>query len=330
MAVTDLTDDLPWWTRQGAGPTGGPAATPQGAGGQPGAGDSTSWLNYLSQMFGVSPAQAATMMQNPANMPSANASNMAFAGHVPATNPDGSFNPPPGNPPITNFGNPAPTSGPGPGNVGPVNLSSQPPVAANVAQPQPAPAGPGGGYGALGPQGWGVTGPSGGYNAGVKRTDAAYGPYNAPVNPDVPAAAAQPVSATRPVPGPLATGGATAQGATSNPRFVPVDRPNMSAAGGFGRGGAPQMTALNLAGLFGGGQPAAAAPAAAPSLIGRSPGMRIINGPLAAPPGRTQMDPTALASAVSKPNWWQNLGRPDMNPDQLARAVKQRNWWQNA
>ena len=45
----------------------------------------------------------------------------------------------------------------------------------------------------------------------------------------------------------------------NNNRFVQVDRPNASAAGGFGRGGPPQMTALNLAGLFGGrGQPAAA------------------------------------------------------------------------
>jgi hypothetical protein len=93
--------------------------------------------------------------------------------------------------------------------------------------------------------------------------------------PAGPAAAAP----AAPVPGPLATGGAGGMGATSNPRFTQVDRPNMSAAGGFGRGGAPQMTALNLAGLFGGGQPAAAAnmpTRAAQPVSGR------VAGPLAA------------------------------------------------
>jgi hypothetical protein len=44
-------------------------------------------------------------------------------------------------------------------------------------------------------------------------------------------------------------------------RFTWIDRPNMSAnAGPRGGGGPPGMTALDLSGLFGGGQPAAAAP----------------------------------------------------------------------
>jgi hypothetical protein len=63
----------------------------------------------------------------------------------------------------------------------------------------------------------------------------------------------------------LATGGATAMGASSNPRFVGLDyRPNANPGIGGGmlggaRGG-PQATALNLAGLFGGGGGAPGAP----------------------------------------------------------------------
>jgi hypothetical protein len=59
MAVTDLTDSLPYWARQGVGypggpgPTGGPGTAPQGAG------NSASWLQYLMQMFGPGAAQAA-------------------------------------------------------------------------------------------------------------------------------------------------------------------------------------------------------------------------------------------------------------------------------
>jgi hypothetical protein len=64
-----------------------------------------------------------------------------------------------------------------------------------------------------------------------------------------------------------------------------VDRPNMSAnAGPQGGGGPPQMTALNLAGLFGGGQsqaagvnPAATARVPGPLATGRQPGGRYIN-----------------------------------------------------
>ena len=120
--------------------------------------------------------------------------------------------------------------------------------------------------------------------------------------------------AAAPVPGPLA------QGANNRFGTFKYETPNSSASR------APTYTALNLGSLFGGGQPAVnpnvPAAAAAP-MSGRVP------GPLAGPPGRMQMASDALASAVSKPNWWQSLGRPDMNPDQLARAVKKRNWYQN-
>ena len=85
------------------------------------------------------------------------------------------------------------------------------------------------------------------------------------VNPNAPAAAAQPVSAAAPaaarVAGPMA----------ANNRFIGIDRPNADPT----RRGGPQGTALNLAGLFGGGQPAVnpnvPAAAAAP-MAGRVPG----------------------------------------------------------
>src|SRR6478672_10618040 len=66
MAVTDMTDSLPWWARQGA-PQGGPGATPMGANG-------VGWLQYLSQMFGPEAAAQLSQGGNPANMPSPDAS----------------------------------------------------------------------------------------------------------------------------------------------------------------------------------------------------------------------------------------------------------------
>ena len=48
----------------------------------------------------------------------------------------------------------------------------------------------------------------------------------------------------------MASGGAGGVGATSNPRFVGVDRPNADPQNSMRSG--PQATALNLAGLFGG------------------------------------------------------------------------------
>ena len=52
--------------------------------------------------------------------------------------------------------------------------------------------------------------------------------------------------------GPVGGGGAAGSNATSNPRFVNIDRPNMAAeGGGQARGGPPLMTMLNLGGMFG-------------------------------------------------------------------------------
>jgi hypothetical protein len=128
-------------------------------------------------------------------------------------------------------------------------------------------------------------------------------------------------------------------GVPGNPRFGTMQSQVPSGRGPLGNN--PIYTTMNL---FGGGQqpaaaaPAAAAPAAAPSVARAYPGDQGWDfdaqgnpipsyGPLA--PGDQQMDPAALASAVSKPNWWQNLGRPNMNPDQLVSAVRKPNWYRN-
>ena len=92
--------------------------------------------------------------------------------------------------------------------------------------------------------------------------------------------------------------------------------------------GGPQGTALNLAGLFGGGQPAVNpnAPAAnAQPVSAAAPAP--VPGPLA--PGNQQMNPSQLANAVSKPNWWQGLGRPNMTPGQQSAAIHKPNWYRN-
>jgi hypothetical protein len=117
----------------------------------------------------------------------------------------------------------------------------------------------------------------------------------------------------------------------ANNRFVQLDQgQNIDPTG---RRGSPQMTALNLAGLFGGGQPATPA-AAAPRVA----------GPLAqsGPPKTAGQPPTTLADAAygvpdargapypyprMGPN--QPPGARTMNPSQLASAVKQPNWWQH-
>jgi hypothetical protein len=123
-----------------------------------------------------------------------------------------------------------------------------------------------------------------------------------------------------------------------NPRFGTMQSQVPSGRGPLGNN--PIYTTMNL---FGGGQqPAAASAAAAPAAQGAAvprtyPGegwdvdaqgnpIPSYGNPLADP---TQTNPTALASAVSQPNWWQKLGRPDMNPNQLASAVRKPNWWQN-
>ena len=96
-----------------------------------------------------------------------------------------------------------------------------------------------------------------------------------------------------------------------NDRFVPIDRPNAPAEGGGqqGRGGSPQMSALNLAGLFNRGQqpavnpnvPAAAAqPVAAAAPIGPTPygpnSPRLNPSGLLALLGGNQPDPNAYRS----------------------------------
>jgi hypothetical protein len=304
MAVTDLTDSLPWWTRQGAGPTGGPGAAPMGAGGQPGGvggqpppGVSPqAWMAYLTQMFNPASASGA----NPADMPSPDASPMAV--HVLGDADHGTGD----NPPVTPFALP-PVAQPGPmtGPAGPVS---------NLPAPQrPPPPGP-------------MTGPAGPI-ANLPHPQAPqppqsptpwFTPSNTPMpwqgpNPNAPAPDAQPAGPA-PVPGPLATGGAGGQGATSNPRFVQVDRPNAPAAGGpQGRGGPPQMTALNLAGLFGRGQPAVNPDAPAANA---QPVSGVLNGALSKAPW--SMGPLQKGSV-----WPRDMG-PFTPGQTAARGLKQR------
>jgi hypothetical protein len=132
------------------------------------------------------------------------------------------------------------------------NLGSQPAVSPNgvmasgstmssPAPPAPSAPGPlasGGGYGGMPPSAWA-------WNSGVKRTDAAYGPYDAPA---VSAPVAPPHRPVTPTPNPRATAPAPALAAPPS-AFTMVGRPNLSATGW--NPGAPQMTALDLSNLFG-------------------------------------------------------------------------------
>jgi hypothetical protein len=326
MAVTDLTDSMPWWARGGAGApsgaTGGPGAAPMGAGGLPGGPDGQAWLQYLSSMFGITTDQAATMMQggaNPADMPSPNATPMEADtdDHGTGDNPPVTPFAVPPKPPMTNFGNPAPVTGPGPGNVGPVNLN-----AANVGQPPAASAGPPVGAGMLDQSGvHRVGGPNGVLatqprsppvgaslldQSGVTRNPAG---VLSPGAPATPAGTSAPAAPAARVPGPLASGGAAGSAATSNPRFIGLDyRPNASPQNSMRAG--PQATALNLAGLFGQGQPAVNpnAPAANAQPVAAQ---RTVPGPLASAPMPPVMPGDIrnqrVKNAIANPNWWQNL-----------------------
>ena len=222
MAVTDLTPAMPGMGTQGApgpqgpGAVGTPSAAPMGAGGAPGGSDATAWLQYLASMFGISPAQAAQLSQN--GLP---------PGAVSALNQGGS---------------PVPSALNGGG----------PPVTAAMTPPPPAPQGAQQGPpGYLGSQS--ATPPG---SPGAPQSPSWFPggntpmPWRGPGAAPAPAAAAPAAGAATPVPGPLATGGASGSAATSNPRFVGVSAPNASPQNSM-RGG-PQMTALNLAGLFGG------------------------------------------------------------------------------
>jgi hypothetical protein len=264
MAVTDLTDSLPWWAR-GGGPTGGPGAAPQGSGvgGQPPPGmNQQAWLQYLMQMF------------NPIS--SASAAEVPPDDHGDGNNPPVSPDPRLGS---SVTANPSPitaaqTQPPAPG--GPSIL----PQARGAANPPFPPAPPAAGPSIL-PQARGVAVQPGPMAPG-STTMAAPGP----------AAAAAPAA---PVPGPLATGGATAMGASSNPRFVQLDQGQNIDPTGRNRG--PQMTALNLAGLFGGG----GAPAA-----GGAQNVPLNQTPM--PPPRPRV-PGPLASAPLPPTMPDDIRR---------------------
>lgn len=289
MAVTDLTDSLPWWTRQGAGPTGGPGAAPQGGGvgGQPPPGVSPqAWLAYLSQMF--SPASGGGA--NPANLASPDASAMSV--HAPGDD-DGHGSG--DNPPVRPFALP-PVAQPGPmtGPAGPVsNLPA--PQRPPLAGPTTGPAGP---IANLPPGPGPQTGPP---------PQPIYNPLSGgSANTGLPVAPA----AAAPVPGPLATGGAGGQGATSNPRFVQLDQGQNTDPTGRSRG--PQMTALNLGGLFGRGQPAVNpdVPAA------NAQPVSAVRGPLSSAPWT--MGPQQKGMA-----WPKDMG--PFTPDRIAaRGLRQR------
>jgi hypothetical protein len=308
MAVTDLTDSLPYWARQGGpGAAGGPTGAPQGAG------DSQAWLQYLSQMYGITPDQAATMMQG--------------GGSPMEMNPHGDGPSPPVSPKqMYNFGNPPPINGPGPGNVGPAALAPNvtPPRPIAAAQPAPPPAasaGPPIGAGMLdqsgvarmgGPNGVLNTQPPTGASApvgaglldqsGVTRNPAGVlTPGTAPTAP---------VAAPAPVPGPLAGGGAAGTGATSNPRFIGIDAPNFSPQNSMRAG--PQGTALNLAGLFGGGGQNPNIPAS---------NAQPVSGVLA--PGGMSNAPWSMGPLQKGMVWPNDMG--PMTPDQIAgRGLKRR------
>ena len=240
MAVTDLT---------GAGPTGGPAATPMGGDpSQPPPGvDPMQWLQYLYQMAGMGNATAQP-------------------GQAAQVNPHGDGPPGVVSPQqMYNFGNPPPANGPGPGNVGPVAMANGPsilPQARGVAVPPDPTAG-----GSILPQARGVAVPPGPMSPGSSILPQGAAQGAPPMGPPIPPGG---------VPGPLASGGASGSASTSNPRFVGIPAPNASPQNSM-RGG-PQGTALNLAGLFGRGQPAVNpnAPAA------NAQPVSAVRGPLAA------------------------------------------------
>jgi hypothetical protein len=244
MAVTDLTDSLPYWARQGVGygggpgPTGGPGSAPMGAG------NSASWLQYLQQMFGISPANAAEL--------GAGGSSPLSGGND-------------GNNPYQAAANVAQPSGPSilpqaRGAAVPPNIIGSQPSIRAVFPPS------------ILPQARGVAVPPGPMAPGsTTMAPAAAAP-----------GAANPLAAAGP--GAAGPGGATGAGATSNPRFSGIDRPNADPGIGGGmlggaRGG-PQATALNLAGLFGGGGAPGAPRGVNPANL-PAPAAQTVSGPLA-------------------------------------------------
>lgn len=170
---------------------------------------------------------------------------------------------------------------------------------------------------------------------------------SAPLPPARPGSAAPAPAASSPAATSTAAPAASGRPASPNLGYYP---PNprfgtMQSQVGGGRGALsnnPIYTTMNLGNLFG-GKPA-------PPTTTSGAGAGVAKGHTL-PPGDdwdvddqgnvipkygsklpsdpTQTNPTALASAVSKPNWWQKFGRPDMDPNQLASAVRKPNWWQN-
>ena len=187
MAVTDMTDSLPYWARQGGpGATGGPGGAPMGGDpSQPPPGvDPVQWLHYLMAMGGVPQPDANPHGDGPPGPVSAQPI-MAAQTQPPA---------PPG-PPAAPLGPPV-----GAGMLDQSGIQRGP---MGVLRTQP---------GASAPVGAGLPDQS-----GVARVGGVLQPG---VNPNAPAPSAQPVA------GPLASGGAGGQGATSNPRFSLIDAPN--------------------------------------------------------------------------------------------------------
>ena len=277
MAVTDMTDSLPWWARQGASPTGAGPQPPQG-------GSQQAWLDYLASMF------------NPVG--SAQAGEVSAGGFPPAA--IAALNQG-GTPPVPNNGLTVPpaTASVPPGYAGSTGVSSGDPRGPDAAMNR-------------------ITGMAPGVvNPGYQPPGIVPGR----VNPNAPSAAATPAAALHPA-------AAAAPGPLANNRFIGIDAPNFSPQNSMRAG--PQGTALNLAGLFGGGQPAAPAAGGAQNApLNQTPmPPPRPRGPLAGPPGRMQLTQGQLANAVRKPNWWQSLGRPDMASAELASAVRKPNWWQ--
>ena len=237
MAVTDLTDSLPYWARQGVGygggpgPTGGPGSAPMGAG------NSASWLQYLQQMFNpISSANAAE--NNPvaalASLSDGNDGNNPYQAAARAN-----VAQPPAGPSILPQAR---------GVAVPPNIIGSQPSIHDVSPPS------------ILPQARGLAVPPGPMAAGSTTMPAGAAP-----------GAANPLAVAGP-------GGATGAGATSNPRFIGIAAPNMSPQNSM-RGG-PQGTALNLAGLFGGGGAPGAPRGVNPANL-PAPAAQTVSGPLA-------------------------------------------------
>jgi len=217
MAVTDLTDSLPYWARQGVGygggpgPTGGPGSAPMGAG------NSASWLQYLQQMFNpISSANAATV----------------DLGHGDGDNPPVSPTPvPPA---------PVPTPQNGPSILPQARGLAVPPMMGGAQSP-------------ILPQARGLAVPPGPMAPGSTTMPAGAAPSAA--NPLATAGPGAAGPTPSPLASGGATGaGASANPrfvGISAPNANPQNSMQTPMRGG------PQATALNLAGLFGGGAPGA-------------------------------------------------------------------------